>query len=233
MRMEIITMATFLKNLELIDINFKKCVNGFHLINSCNINETIWEDLNSLIFTKSGIEVTSKSDGSHLSGMDIQCSLGGISNKSAKYSLYRRSIDVSSYRLTTVCNPKSMGIISEIVEEINQRKNFGYYSIIVREEMEGRNHYDWLFIPSDHYLLDPSSYEWSPMIGKKGKKKDLQIGWKTNEINGCKMSITFSMSSQLWIHLEMKEELKQFIVASSEVSTQPKYNYIDLLDKLT
>ena len=226
--MKIITTAfsTVLK------INFKKCVNGFHLINSCNINEKMWEDLNSLIFTKSGIEVKSKSNGSHLPGMDIQCSLGGISNKSSKYSLQRKSIDISSYRLTTVCNSKRVGAINEIVEEINQRKNFDYYSIIAREEMEGINHYDWLFIPSDYYLLDPASYEWSPMIGKKEKNKDLQLGWNTNEINGCKMNIKFSMSSQLWIYLEMSDELKKFIVASSEVSTQPKYNYIDLLDKL-
>ena len=55
---------------------------------------------------------------------------------------------------------------------------------------------------------------------------------ETNEIQGCKMCIKFSMSSQLWIYLEMSDELRQFIVASSEVSTQPKYNYIDLLDKL-
>ena len=53
--MRIATIALALQNLELIDINFKKCINGFHLINSFNINETIWEELNSLIFTKSGI----------------------------------------------------------------------------------------------------------------------------------------------------------------------------------
>ena len=226
MKMEIITMATFLK------INFNKCINGFHLINSCSINEKIWEDLNSLIFTKSGIEVISKSDGNHLSGMDIQSSLGRISNKSSKYSSKRKSIDISSYRLTTLCNPKRVGTINEIVKEINERKNVDYYSIIAREEMEGKNHYDWLFIPSDYYLLDPASYKWSPMIGKKGKNKDLQLGWNTNEINGCKMCIKFSMSSQLWIYLKMSKELRQFIIASSEVNTQPKYNYIDLLDKL-
>jgi hypothetical protein len=207
-------------------------MNGFHLINSCNINEKIWEDLNSLIFTKSGIEVISKSDGNHLPGMDIQTSLGGISNKSSKYSSQRKSIDISSYRLTTLCNAKRVGNINEIVKEINQRKNFDYYSIIAREEMDERNHYDWFFIPSDYYLLDPAFYEWSPMIGKKGKNKDLQLGWNTNEINGCKMCIKFSMSSQLWISLKMSKELRQFIIASSEVSTQPKYNYIDLLDIL-
>jgi len=46
------------------------------------------------------------------------------------------------------------------------------------------------------------------------------------------MSITFSMSSQLWIHIEMREDIKKFIIASAIVENKPKYNYIDLLDKL-
>ena len=37
----------------LFDINFKKAVTGYHYINSNPINETTWEDLNSLIFSKS------------------------------------------------------------------------------------------------------------------------------------------------------------------------------------
>jgi hypothetical protein len=230
--MKITTLTNIFPNMELININFNKCINGFHLINSCNINESIWEELNSLIFTKSEIRVISKSDGSHLSGMDIQCSLGRISNKSAKYSLNKRNIDISSYRLTTICNPTRIGTISEIIEEIKERKNFEYYSIIVREEMKRKNNYDWFFIPSDFYLLNPYSYNWYPMIGKKGKNKDLQIGWETNEINGCKMCIKFSMSSQLWIQLNITDEVKKFIIASAEVSTESKYNYIDLLDNL-
>ena len=70
----------------LIEENFKKCVKGYHLINSSPIIEKIWEDLNSTIFTSVGIDVLSKSDGSHLPGMDIQCTMGGISNKSGKYA---------------------------------------------------------------------------------------------------------------------------------------------------
>ena len=46
------------------------------------------------------------------------------------------------------------------------------------------------------------------------------------------MSIVFSMSSQLWIHIEMTEEIKKFIIASAYVENKPKYNYIDLIDKL-
>ena len=65
---------------KLMDINFKKCVKGYHLCNSSSINETMWEDLNGIVFSSSGIEMYSKSDGSHLSGMDINCSLGRISN---------------------------------------------------------------------------------------------------------------------------------------------------------
>lgn len=223
------------ENAELIDINFKKCVKGYHLINSSSINETIWEDINAIIFSSLGIEIYSKSDGSHLPGMDIDSSLGRISNKSAKYSTNKKSIDISSYRLTTVCSEKRCGTPTEIIEEINKRKNFDYYSFIVRDEniSSGNISYDWLLIPSNYITLDPLSYTWKPTIGQRGKNKDMQVGWNTNEINGCKMSITFSMSSQLWIHIEMTEDIKKFIVATAEVKNKPVYNYIDILEKLT
>jgi hypothetical protein len=41
------------------------------------------------------------------------------------------------------------------------------------------------------------------------------------------------MSSQLWIHIEMSEDIKKFIIASVIVENKPKFNYIELLDKLT
>jgi len=217
----------------LIQEKFKKCITGYHLLNASPINETMWEDLNSLIFSSVGIEVYSKSDGSHLSGMDIDCSLGKISNKSAKYATNQKSIDISSYRLTTVCSEKMCGTPSDIITEINRRKNFDYYSFIVRDESNKETiQYDWFFIPSNYIGLDPSSYTWEPAMGKRGKKIDTQIGWKTNEVGGCRMSITFSMSSQLWIHLEMTEDIKKYILATTQVTKKPLYNYIDLVDKL-
>jgi len=81
-----------------LDTNFKKCVKGYHLINSSPIIEKIWEDINANLFTSVGIDVISKSNGSHAPGMDIQCALGGISNKSGKYSNDKKSINNSSYR---------------------------------------------------------------------------------------------------------------------------------------
>ena len=217
-------------NKNLLEENFKKCVKGYHLINSSPIIEKIWEDINANLFSSVGIEVLSKSNGSHAPGMDIQCALGGISNKSGKYSNEKKSIDISSYRLTTVCNAKNCGTPQEIIQEINSRKNFDYYSFIIRDENCGNEQicYDWLLIPSNHLVLDPSSYTWEPTFGKRGKNKDAQVGWNTNEINGCKMSVTFSMSSQLWMHINMSEEIKQFIVASSNVNKTPSFNYIQL-----
>jgi len=221
-------------NKMLLEENFKKCVKGYHLINSSPIIEKVWEDINANLFTSVGIDVVSKSNGSHAPGMDIQCAMGGISNKSGKYSNERKGIDISSYRLTTVCNAKNYGTPEEIVHEINNRKNFDYYSFIIRDEERDNDKicYDWFLIPSNYFVLDPTSYIWQPMIGKRGKNKDIQVGWNTNEINGCKMTITFSMSSQLWMHINMTEEMKQFIVATTIVNSKPSYNYIQVSEKL-
>lgn len=214
--------------------NFKKSITGYHSMNSSPVNETIWEDINSLIFLKSNIEIYSKSDGSHSSGMDINSSFGRISNKSSKYSSNRRKFSISSYRLTTVCSEKTCGDISSIIEEINKRKNFNYYSFIIREEDSRTNtiHYDWLLIDSTYPLLDPSSYIWEPTIGKKGKNEGVQVGWNTNKIDGCSMKITFSMSSQLWIEIAMTSDIKKYIISSISIHNTPVYNYIDIVDKL-
>ena len=147
----------------------------------------------------------------------------------------KKSVDISSYRLTTVCNAKNCGTPQEIIQEINSRKNFDYYSFIIRDDVCGvanQISYDWFIIPSNYLVLDPSSYTWEPTIGKRGKNKDTQVGWHTNEINGCKMTITFSMSSQLWMHINMNDEIKKFIVANAVVTNKPSYNYIQLSEKI-
>ena len=224
----------FSKNAVQINAIFNKCVKCYHLMNCSPIKESLWEDVNAMIFSSSGIEVYSKSDGGHSPGMDICCALGNISNKSVKYAGEKKSIDMSSYRLTSVCSENNCGTPAEIIQEINKRKNFDYYSFIIRDESKINDliTYDWLLIPSNYLILDPLSYNWEPMIGKRGKNKDGQIGWTTNEISGCRMGITFSMSSQLWIHITMTEELKKFIIASTSVNNTQTFNYIELGDKL-
>jgi len=59
-----------------LDKNFKKCVKGFHFVNSCVINETTWEYINETILLSLGVVIYYKSNGGHASGMDIDCSIG-------------------------------------------------------------------------------------------------------------------------------------------------------------
>ena len=196
----------------LLYTNFTKCVKGYHLVNDDPIKEAPWEDINTVILNASGCPVHSKSSGSHQSGGDISCSLGDFSNKSTQYEKGNQAFKISSYRLTTVCSDKEPGSIEAFVAEINRRKNFNYYSIIVREDTVNEILYDWYLIPSDFPAFDPATYQWVPKLGKIGKNKGATTGWETNVVNGSSMSITFSMSSQLWMDISITEEMKPFVI---------------------
>jgi hypothetical protein len=212
---------------------FKKCVRGYHILNKDPIKESVWEAINTQVLLHAGCTVASQSNGSHAPGSDICSSLGNLSNKSVKYNESSRShLCVSSYRLSTVCSASNPGNITEIMEEIAKRKNFDFYSIIAREELSGnRIHYDWVLLPADHPIVDPTKYEWSPLVGQRGKNKGKQVGWKTNIVNGSSMSITFSMSSQLWMNICLNDELKeQYIIANTELSIRTKMDYVALAD---
>jgi len=222
-----------IETLALFEENFNKAVKGYHILNESPIKETVWEDINTLVLNASGCPVESQSKGSHKPGGDISGSLGGLSNKSSKYESDRKGFGVSSYRLTAVCSDRSPGKIEDILAEINSRKDFKFYSIIMREELEGQIKYDWLMIPSDYPAMDPATYTWRPKLGNRGKNKGSVVGWETDVINGSSMSISFSMSSQLWIHVNVTEDMRPFVVGSCAVSTKRKYDYIQLFDKET
>ena len=200
------------------------------MINNNPINETIWETINLEILENCDYKVNYSSNGSHSSGKDISCEWGCLSNKSAKYNKNKDEFSISSYRLTTVCSDKNCGQIIDIIKEINSRKNYEYYSFIIRNELNELYEYDWYLIPADYLIFNPDSYNWIPMFGQRGNKIGEQIGWKTNEVLGSKMVITFSMSSQLWINIYVTEELKSFIVASCSVGKKNIINYSKLHD---
>lgn len=209
---------------------FVKATKGYHLLNEDPIKESRWEAVNSLVLKASGCPVSSMSSGSHSPGSDITCSLGGFSNKSAKYNAQHTKTAISSYRLTTACSDKDPGTMEKIIEEIQSRKNFDYYSVLIYTESDTEILYDWYLIPADHPVMNPTTYNWKPKLGKKGAKKDSVVGWETDEHEGSSMDITFSMSSQLWIHLTITPDLRSHLVASSTVTKGLKYNYITLFD---
>jgi hypothetical protein len=211
-----------------LSINFQKCVKGYHLVNSSPIKESVWEDINAVVLNESGFSITSQSSGSHKSGADLSCSLGNFSNKSSKYENSKTCFGISSYRLTKVCSEKNPGNIDEIIAQINLRKNFTHYSIMVRNETPDEFEYDWYLIPADYQKFNPINYKWTPTLGQRGKKKDSVVGWETDVIDGSQMSIVFSMSSQLWMNICITEDMKKFIIASCNVSKVPKISYIQL-----
>jgi hypothetical protein len=213
--------------------SFTKCVTGYHLINNDPIKEAVWEEINRIVLEHSGCSVQSQSCGSHAPGADLTCSLGRFSNKSTKWSGGKKdTFDISSYRLTSVCSDKNNGDVTTILGEIQRRKNFEYYSIIVREEIADNTKYDWYLLPSDYPAVNPESYEWKQKMGKQGKNKDSVVGWETNVVDGSHMSITFSMSSQLWMNIQVTEAMKEFVVGTCSVKKGRKYDYIQLLELL-
>jgi len=215
--------------------NFTKCVQGYHLVNNDPIKESPWEDVNTIVLEASGFPVADKANGSHKSGSDLTCALGGFSNKSTQYDGVKQTKDafkISSYRLTTVCSDKTPGAIADVLAEIQRRKNFAYYSIIVRDESPKEIQYDWFLIPADFPAFNPASYTWTPKVGKTGRNKGAVTGWETNVVDGSSMSISFSMSSQLWMNIHITDAMRAFIVGSCRVEKARKFNYITLLDAL-
>jgi hypothetical protein len=205
---------------------FTKCVRAYHRFNAHPIKEALWEDINAQVLQADGHTIHSQSRGSHQSGADIDSSAGVFSNKSSKYDTGDKSLKISSYRLTNVCNTRNTGDLTAILSEIQKRKNFGFYSLLVRKETPETLIYDWYVLPADYKPLDPATYDWEPKYNKKNE----MVGWKTNTIDGSSMSISFNMSSQLWMTVRVDDDFKQFRVASCEVPNTRAYNYIELDD---
>jgi hypothetical protein len=211
--------------------NFTKCVKGYHILHNDPVKEAAWEDINAQILEASECVVEKQSNGSHKPGADLSCSLGQFSNKTTQYETGNHSFEMSSYRLTVCCSDKNPGKIEDILAEIESRKNFKFYSILVREEEEKTILYDWYLIPSEYPQFNPSSYKWAPMMGKRGKNKDSVIGWETDVFHDSSMSITFSMSSQLWLDISITEEMKTFLIASCKVTRGRKLTFIQLFEQ--
>lgn len=203
---------------------FQKEVQGYHLICEAPIKEALWEEINKNIAC-CVCDVKDEAKGNHKSGKDMQFDEFGISMKSAK--MEKNKISISSYRLTTVCSDKNPGNPTEIVKEISQRdSSFEYYSVLLREELENNIlEYYWCVIPKTCPIFNIQDNDLQPKMGKTGKNKGVQVGWETKYI-----SITFSMSSQLWIHFTF-DDIKPYIASSIKVdNSNKKISYTDIFN---
>ena len=218
------------KNIEL-NLNFKKALLGYHIVNKNSLKEAQWEEINSQILIKSNYSILEEAKGSHKPGCDLKSCIGNFSNKTTKQD--GKYYNISSYRLTTICSENNIGTISDILGEINKRDTtFEFYSILARDEIENKIFYKWYLIPKSTDLFNPKKYNWKKMIGKRGINKGKQIGWETDIFNDCKMNIRFSMSSQLWLKINISEIKKYIISEVCCVLVNNQIDYIDLYNKL-
>lgn len=200
---------------------FTEVITGYHMINDTPIKESVWEEINCSIVNKI-CAVSEKANGNHISGKDNKFGHLNISNKSTKINGTR--ISLSSYRLTNICSDKNHGCDNEIINEIQKRdQSFDYYSILLRNELEKHIlDYSWYMVPKSHFIFKITHL--SPTIGKIGKKKGTVIGW---ESQFCK--ITFSMSSQLWYHFDIKH-IESYKICQVQIDNNsiPKLDYSDI-----
>lgn len=136
-----------------IKTNFNKIIISYHIIHKDVIKESSWEEINYQIFINSNIHVSNISNGSHKSGIDLQTIIGNFSNKTGK--IINTICNISSYRLSSVCNNKNIGDIDLIIEEIEKRnKSFDYYSFLLRKEYKDNIEYFWYIIPKNADFLN-------------------------------------------------------------------------------
>lgn len=230
------TYAKFIsENKEKLSMNLQKAIKGYHVVSKEPIKEARWEEINEQVFKKSNCNIIETASGSHMSGCDIRTEqVGNLSNKTSK--IKDDVFNISSYRLSSVCHFQRPGEIKDILEEITKKsKSYENYSILLREDIDKTTTcYKWLIIPKTLDVLNSNKYEWSPMIGKRGPNKGLQVGWCTNVNNGCSMKITFSMSSQLWINISLTPTMKEKYIIGEVIynkkDKEKQIDYIDLFD---
>lgn len=200
--------------------NLRKAINGYHMINNCPIKESVWESILCQVFDKMNIEFKYKS-GSHTPGQDITIDDDNIlSCKTCKET--KHELNISSYRLTK-CKT-----IDDFVHEIDTvRANFTHYAVLSRNESETNITYSLYLIPAEK--IKAKYHEWET---KYKKNKEISL-WKTNQNNRVQMSISPSMSNQLWIKLD-KLQFANHKICTIEIETNNNIlDYCSLFDKLS
>jgi len=166
----------------------EQTIKGFHIINSNPIIERNWEEVFVQAHKMSSTTIDYKS-GNHGSGSD--CTIDGVSYSNKTSRIKNGKLSISSYRLTG-CKNNLKAIINEID---NVRKNFDYYALLAREELEDKYIYRYYKLPCDFFMA--KNFTWMKKYTRRGKFS----GWKTHIMKGIWLDVTECMSSQLWIHL--------------------------------
>jgi len=177
----------------------KDNIRGYHLLYNSAITEKEWNRIIYMTFRK--IEMT--------------CNI----KIKTKTCTGKNILKISSYRLTNSCSTEK-----NIISEINKRYDDLFYFILVKNN----NEYGIYIIPSNSDIFNPTKYKWEKTIGQRGKYSGKTNGWKTDKKNGCKMTITYGSTYQLWYYFD-KSNISKYKLCSVNVTEHNTICYSDLL----
>ena len=208
-----------------VGMRFQEVIRVHFALTRHPIQGTIWEDIKCKILEKS-FHICEQANGGHKSGKDNRVDNFNMSDKTAKIDKNDDILNISSYRLTNVCNAKKTGDVNEIVLEIEERdKSFDFFSILVKNDNNNSTTYEWYVVPKDYYIFKIVPNDLREKVGKKGKNKDEIVGWEWEHGD-----ITFSMSSQLWYKFDINL-IQQFRIHSVELNhNSPIVDYSTLFN---
>ena len=178
------------------------------------ITDLVLEELISFAFADSG-QTHLYESGSHKKGSDISTDDEDFSVKSSK--IESGKMKISSFRLTRFDNdlPSMINFID------NEGKNFDNYLVLSRNETADKISYSFYILPST--IFTASSMQWVEKIGKKGQV----TGWKTINNKDINLSISISMSNQLWIEIKT-DYIKEYLSfeVTRELSSLGKNRFV-------
>jgi hypothetical protein len=178
------------------------------------ITDLVLEELISFAFADSG-QTHLYESGSHKKGSDISTDDEDFSVKSSK--IEGGKMKISSFRLTRFDNdlPSMINFID------NEGKNFDNYLVLSRNETADKISYSFYILPST--IFTASSMQWVESFGKKGQP----TGWKTINNKNVKLSISKSMSDQLWIEIKT-DYIKEYLSfeVTRELSSLGKNRFV-------
>lgn len=208
-----------------VGMRFQEVIRVHFALTRHPIQGTIWENIKCKILEKS-FHICEQANGGHKSGKDNRVDNFNMSDKTAKIDKNDDILNISSYRLTTVCDAKKTGDVNEIVREIEDRdKSFDFFSILVKNDNNNSTTYEWYVVPKDYYIFKIVPNDLREKVGKKGKNKDENVGWEWEHGD-----ITFSMSSQLWYKFDINL-IQQFRIHSVELNhNSPIVDYSTLFN---
>jgi hypothetical protein len=139
--------------------------------------------------------VTDWTPHNHNPNGDLKIKVYGLNEPSLKSGKIENNIlKFSSHRMSK---------FAELDEMLNflDTRTYDSYLFLARPE-SGDLNYFVCYMPSK--ILKYSELQWNPTFAQKGKKKGKQSGWYGVSKDGkIKCKIVFSMSSQLWVDVDM------------------------------